>query len=206
MATDSKETKNKRIRLILTAALDEFVENGFADARLDSIAERAGVAKGTIYLYFDRKETLFEEAVRAVIGPMITHFETLAAAPQGDAEAILRQMLQTFYREIISDPKKRNLLRLIISQGPRFPQLLRFYHDEVVSRGMGALKRVLIYGVERGEFAPSPVSDHPQIIIGPALTAAIWTILFEEIEPIDLEAFCHVHLDFVLCSLTARRD
>jgi len=201
MTTDSKETKSKRIRFILAAALDEFVEKGFAAARLDSIAERAGVAKGTIYLYFDKKETLFEEAVRTVIGPMIARFESLAQAPRDDAETILREMIDTLYLEVISDPKKRSLLRLLISQGPRFQRLLRFYHDEVISRSMGALKRVLAYGVERGEFARSAALDHPQVIFGPALMAAIWTILFEEIDPLDMDAFSAAHLELVLRGL-----
>jgi len=201
MTTDSKETKSKRIRFILAAALDEFVEKGFAAARLDSIAERAGVAKGTIYLYFDKKETLFEEAVRTVIGPMIARFESLAQAPRDDAETILREMIETLYLEVISDPKKRSLLRLLISQGPRFQRLLRFYHDEVISRSMGALKRVLAYGVERGEFARSAALDHPQVIFGPALMAAIWTILFEEIDPLDMDAFSAAHLELVLRGL-----
>jgi len=201
MTTDSKETKSKRIRFILAAALDEFVEKGFAAARLDSIAERAGVAKGTIYLYFDKKETLFEAAVRTVIGPMIARFESLAQAPRDDAETILREMIETLYLEVISDPKKRSLLRLLISQGPRFQRLLRFYHDEVISRSMGALKRVLAYGVERGEFARSAALDHPQVIFGPALMAAIWTILFEEIDPLDMDAFSAAHLELVLRGL-----
>jgi len=201
MTTDSKETKSKRIRFILAAALDEFVEKGFAAARLDSIAERAGVAKGTIYLYFDKKETLFEEAVRTVIGPMIARFESLAQAPRDDAETILREMIETLYLEVISDPKKRSLLRLLISQGPRFQRLLRFYHDEVISRSMGALKRVLAYGVERGEFSRSAALDHPQVIFGPALMAAIWTILFEEIDPLDMDAFSAAHLELVLRGL-----
>jgi len=201
MSTDGRETKSQRFRFILDAALDEFVEKGFAAARLDAIAERAGVAKGTIYIYFDKKETLFEEAVRAVIGPMIARFESLAAAPQDGAEAILRQMLRTLYGEVIADPKKRSLLRLIISQGPRFQQLVRFYHDEVAARSMAALKRVLAHGVAQDEFARSPAIDHPQIIFGPALTAAIWTILFDKIDPLDMEAFCEAHIDFVLRGL-----
>jgi len=201
MSTDGRETKSQRFRFILDAALDEFVEKGFAAARLDAIAERAGVAKGTIYIYFDKKETLFEEAVRAVIGPMIARFESLAAAPQDGAEAILRQMLRTLYGEVIADPKKRSLLRLIISQGPRFKQLVRFYHDEVAARSMAALKRVLAHGVAQDEFARSPAIDHPQIIFGPALTAAIWTILFDKIDPLDMEAFCEAHIDFVLRGL-----
>jgi len=201
MSTDGRETKSQRFRFILDAALDEFVEKGFAAARLDAIAERAGVAKGTIYIYFDKKETLFEEAVRAVIGPMIARFESLAAAPQDGAEAILRQMLRTLYGEVIADPKKRSLLRLIISQGPRFQQLVRFYHDEVAARSMAALKRVLAHGVAQDEFARSPAIDHPQIIFGPALTAAIWAILFDKIDPLDMEAFCEAHIDFVLRGL-----
>jgi len=201
MSTDGRETKSQRFRFILDAALDEFIEKGFAAARLDAIAERAGVAKGTIYIYFDKKETLFEEAVRAVIGPMIARFESLAAAPQDGAEAILRQMLRTLYGEVIADPKKRSLLRLIISQGPRFQQLVRFYHDEVAARSMAALKRVLAHGVAQDEFARSPAIDHPQIIFGPALTAAIWTILFDKIDPLDMEAFCEAHIDFVLRGL-----
>ncbi len=201
MATDSNKTKNRRIRFILAAALEEFVDKGFAAARLDAIAERAGVAKGTIYLYFDTKETLFEEAVRVMIGPMIARFESLAAAPQENAESVLRQMVRTLYREVVTDPKKRSLLRLIISQGPRFPRLLRFYHDELIARSIAALKHVLAYGVERGEFARSPAIDHPQIVFGPALTAAIWTILFEEIDPLDLDAYCEAHLDFALRGL-----
>ena len=201
MSADDKETKSKRIRFILSAALDEFVEKGFAAARLDAIAQRAGVAKGTIYLYFDTKEALFEEAARAIIGPMVARFESLAAAPQDGAEAALRQMVRTLYNDVISDPRKRSLLRLIISQGPRFRDLLRFYHDEVISPSMGALKRVLAYGVAHGEFAESPATEHPQLVLGPALTAAIWTILFHEIEPIDLDAFCEAHLDFVMRAL-----
>lgn len=201
MIESSKEAKSERVQNILMAALDEFSDCGFSAARLDSIAERAGVAKGTIYLYFDGKETLFEEAARAVIGPMIDRIEALAAKPEAPAATILSDMLRTFYSDVIKDPRKRRLLHLIISEGPRFKRLLRFYHAEIVSRGMRAVRVVVAHGIKRGEFQNTAVIDFPQILFGPAFISALWTILFNDIEPLDLERYCDVHLNFALNGL-----
>ena len=198
-----KEQKNERVREILAAALEEFFQQGFAATRLDAIAERAGIGKGTIYLYFDSKETLFEEAVRSVIHPVIDRIESVALAPQGSAEAILRAMITTFYREVVATERRR-LLRLLIAEGSRFPRLVSFYHAEVLSRGMTAIRHVMRYGVERGEFAASAAIDFPQAIMGPALVGVIWKLLFDEIQPIDLEGLCEAHLEIVLRGLMAR--
>ena len=98
-------------------------------------------------------------------------------------------MITTFYREVVATERRR-LLRLLIAEGPRFPRLVSFYHAEVLTRGMTALRHVLRYGVERGEFAPTAAVDYPQTIIGPAMVGAIWKMLFDDIEPIDLERLC----------------
>jgi len=198
-----KEPKNERVREILAAALEEFFQQGFAAARLDAIAERAGIGKGTVYLYFDSKETLFEEAVRSVILPVIDRIETVALTPQGSAEMLLRAMITTFYREVVATDRRR-LLRLLIAEGGRFPRLVSFYHSEVLSRGMTAMSHVLRYGVERGEFAPTSAIDYPQAVMGPALVGVIWKLLFDEIQPIDLERLCDAHLEIVLRGLIAR--
>jgi AcrR family transcriptional regulator len=198
-----KEPKNERVREILAAALEEFFQQGFAAARLDAIAERAGIGKGTIYLYFDSKETLFEEAVRSVILPVIDRIETVALTPQGSAEMLLRAMITTFYRDVVATERRR-LLRLLIAEGSRFPRLVSFYHAEVLTRGMAAIRHVLRYGVERGEFAPTAAVDYPQTIVGPAIVGAIWKLLFDDIEPIDLERLCDAHLDIVLRGLLSR--
>ena len=198
-----KDAKGERVQAILAAALQEFIEQGFAPARLDAIAERAGIGKGTVYLYFDSKEALFEEAVRGVILPVIEGLEGMALAPQGSAEALLKAMITTFYREVVAT-ERRHIIRLLIGEGPRFPRLLAFYHGEVVSRGMAALRHVLRYGVERGEFRAAAASAFPQVVMGPAMIGAIWTMLFDDIEPLDLEHFCAAHIDLLMQGLAPR--
>lgn len=200
---EAKDPKAERMREILTAALAEFYEEGFAAARLDSIAERAGVAKGTIYLYVSSKEALFEEAARNAVLPVLEDIEGAARRPSGPAEELLRQTLRTFYRRVIATDRRR-LMRLLISEGPRFPKLLEFYHREIVSRAMAALTGIVHYGVDRGEFRAGPALEYPQIIVGPALAGAIWTILFGEIDPIDLDGLCDAHLEVLLNGLSAK--
>jgi AcrR family transcriptional regulator len=198
-----KDAKSERVQHILASALEEFVELGFAAARLDSIAERAGVAKGTVYLYFDSKEALFEEAVRSVILPTIEHVEAMAVKPEGSAETLLRAMISAFYREVIGTEKRR-IIRLLISEGPRFPKLLAFYHREVVSRGLSVLGKVMEYGVERGEFDRNTAVEYPQIILAPGMLAALWKMLFDDFESIDLDRYCNAHLELILNGLTSR--
>jgi AcrR family transcriptional regulator len=198
-----KDAKAERVQLVLAAALDEFADLGFASARLDSIAERAGVAKGTVYLYFENKEALFEEAVRSVIVPTIEHIETMVAKPEGSAEALLRAMIGTFYREVIGTDKKR-VIRLLIGEGSRFPALLAFYHREVMSRGLAVLGTVMDYGVERGEFERNAAVRYPQIILAPGLVAALWKMLFDDFDSIDLDEYCDAHLDLVINGLKSR--
>ncbi len=199
-----KDVKSERVRLILAAAVQEFVEMGFAAARLDSIAERAGVAKGTVYLYFDSKEVLFEEAVRSIILPTIERVEFMAVAPEGSAETLLRAVMTAFYREVIATDRKR-VIRLLIGEGPRFPELLAFYHREVISRGLSALRKIVAYGIERGEFDKRAKTTFPQILLAPAMVAGLWKMLFEDLEGIDLDRFCEAHLDLVLNGLKARQ-
>jgi AcrR family transcriptional regulator len=194
------DPKSGKVQDILAAALAEFYEHGFAAARLDSIAERAGVAKGTIYLYFASKDVLFEEAVRHVILPVIQRIEAASIRPSGSASAMLDIMITTFYREVIATDRRR-LLRLLIGEGPRFPSIVAFYHAEIVTRAMAALRNIVRYGIERGEFRASAAIEFPQVIVGPALAGAIWTILFQDIDPIDLDGLCRAHLDIMLKGL-----
>lgn len=199
-----KDAKPERVKLILAAALEEFVELGFAAARLDTIAERAGVAKGTVYLYFDSKEVLFEEAVRSVILPIIEHVESLAVQPDGSAERLLGAMMRTFYREVVATDKKR-VIRLLIGEGPRFPRLLAFYHAEIVARALSLIRKVIHYGIERGEFVGERVTEFPQVVFAPAVVAAIWKMLFDDIESIDLDRYCDAHLELAVSGLRPRQ-
>src|SRR6266536_4205889 len=120
-----------RREAILAAALDEFSAQGFAATRLDDVARRAGVAKGTIYLHFRDKEALFQDLVRSVLSPLVGMLETIA---QTDAplRALAERIVDVFVEEIYGT-RRKDVIRLIITEGPRFPHLAEFYYREVLS-------------------------------------------------------------------------
>ena len=132
------ERRTERRDAILSAALEEFSAAGFAATRLDDVANRAGVAKGTIYLYFRDKETLFQELVRSMLIPLVSKIE---AAPVADlpVRVIAETIVDLFVREIYGT-RRRDVIRLIIAEGPRFPKLAEFYYREVISRVLAAMR------------------------------------------------------------------
>jgi AcrR family transcriptional regulator len=185
------------------AALALFAEKGFAAARLDEVAARAGIAKGTIYLYFDSKEALFEAVVRARVLPVLDEAGTVAAAYQGSTAELLRALLKKLYAELVGSDLKQ-ILRLLVAEAGRAPHLAAFYHREVLSRGKGLLGAVLRRGVERGEFRRAPALDMPEVVMGPAIMAAVWTLVFQAHAPLDLDAFFEAHVDLALNGLLRR--
>ena len=132
-----------RREAILDAALTVFARRGYEAARLDDVASMAGVAKGTLYLYFKDKEALFEALVRGAVSPILAKVGEAAAAPGMKPADVLDLFFSMFQAEVLGT-KRKLLLRLIISEGPRFPALAELYYREVVSRGlklMGAVQR-----------------------------------------------------------------
>ena len=138
-----------RREAILAAALEEFSEQGFAATRLDDVARRAGVAKGTIYLYFRDKESLFQELIRAVLAPLIGTIEAM-----GDADmpmALVTERIVDMFVNQVLETRRKEVIRLIISEGRRFPKIAEFYYREVLSRVIAAVRKLLRRAVERGE-------------------------------------------------------
>ena len=121
---------------ILAAALEEFTARGYEGARLDDVAKRAGVAKGTIYLYFADKETLFQELVRSMVNPVLGTLEAVRDDRHSGAHAGRGHCSSTFVREIYGT-RRKDIIRLILSEGPRFPAIGEFYHREVIARVLG---------------------------------------------------------------------
>jgi AcrR family transcriptional regulator len=187
--------QTERREAILAAALEEFSASGFAAARLDDVARRAGVAKGTIYLYFRDKESLFQELVRAMIGPVVGALE---AAPLADlpARMVAEGIADLFVREVFGT-RRKDVIRLIIAEGPRFPKLAEFYYHEVIERVTAAMRALMARASARGELPNDALARFPQLLVAPALVAVIWTSLFDRFAPLDVRALLHAHIDIL---------
>ena len=181
---------------ILDAALDEFSARGFAAARLDDVAKRAGVAKGTIYLHFDDKESLFQELIRSKMSPVVGSLE-LAFATELPLRAIVDQAIEIFVGQVYGTHRQQ-LIRLIISEGPRFPVIAEFYYREVLSRILKAVRALLRRALERGEIADDMLIRFPQLLGAPGLIAIIWSGLFDRFEPLDVRALMRAHFEHLL--------
>ena len=182
---------------ILAAALDEFSERGFAAARLDDVARRAGVAKGTIYLYFRDKESLFQELIRAMLTPLVG---TIEAMGQADVplSVLADHIADLFVREVY-ETRRKDVIRLMIAEGRRFPKLAEFYYREVLARIIAAVRALLTRAAARGEVAPG-LAQFPQLVAAPGLVAIVWNGLFERFDPLDVRAMMKTHLDLLFAS------
>ena len=181
---------------ILAAALDEFADRGFAATRLDDVARRADVAKGTIYLHFADKETLFEELIRMELSPVVAALENVSHADI-PFRAVTGQLIEVFAREIF-ETRRKDVIRLVITEGPRFPKLAEFYYREVISRVMETIRAMLRRAHERGELKTDALVRFPQLLAAPGIVAVIWSGLFDRFEPIDVRALMRAHFDLVL--------
>ncbi len=181
---------------ILAAALEEFSAHGFEAARLDDMARRAGVAKGTIYLYFRDKEELFQALVRSFILPVVGAPENVSHV-DAPLPAVVGQLAELFVREIV-ETRRKDIIRLILSEGQRFPKLAEFYYREVISRALVAVRALLKRALDRGEITNEALVRFPQLLIAPGLVAIIWKSLFDRLDPLDVRAMLHAHFDFIL--------
>ena len=189
-----------RREAILAAALDEFSLRGFEAARLDDVAKRAGVAKGTIYLYFRDKESLFQELIRAMLTPLIGTIEALGAADV-PVSVLTDQLVELFVREVY-ETRRKDVIRLMISEGRRFPKLAEFYYREVLSRIIAAVRTLLRRAAARGE-VPEGLAEFPQIIAAPGLVAIIWSGLFERFEPLDVRKMMKTYVELLFAPRSA---
>ena len=186
-----------RRQAILEAALDVFAAEGFAAAKLDDVAEKAGVAKGTIYLHFKDKQDLFEQMVREAVFPVIARLEELAKLPDLPAELVLRAMFEVFRTQVLAT-RRKDLLRLILTEGPRFPAIAAFYHREVVARGLALMGELLNRARANGELSAEGLARFPQLVVAPLILAVVWDGLFAAIEPLDVEGLLAVHRELLL--------
>ena len=199
-----KRRKEDRPKEIAEAAFEIFAEKGYAATRVDEVAKRAGVSKGLTYLYFKTKEELFKAVIRGVVVRRIdTLIEDLDSTTLS-AEAYLRGPMLEFMQRI---PGSRIsvVLRLLMAEGHRHPDLLDYYYDNVVGRGLATLQRFLDRGVESGEFRRTAVNDMPHLILAPMMLATIWKMLFTR-RSLDTDKLIETQMDLVLEHIRAEGD
>jgi AcrR family transcriptional regulator len=204
-APTRRRQKEKRPSEILDAAFEEFAVNGFEATRLDDVARRAGIAKGTIYLYFRDKEQLFRAMVRKLIVPTVKEMETSASTFSGSAEELGRQLINRQYAELVNNPRARAVLRMLIAESNKFPQLSEIWYRELFQRARRVTHLVLAKGIASGECRRAKVIEFPFMLGAPGMLAVVWKLIFGERHPFDLDAYREAHLDLILNGVKARK-
>jgi AcrR family transcriptional regulator len=186
-----------RRQAIMDAALAVFAAQGFAGTKLDDVAVKAGVAKGTIYLHFRDKQDLFEQMVREAVSPLIARFEAIAELPDVPVDVALMSISALFRTQVL-ETDRRLLLRLVITEGPRFSAIAEFYYREVVTRGLKIIGGLLERAAAKGQLGNAGLARFPQLVVAPLILAVVWDGLFAGIQPLDFEGLMQVHRELLL--------
>jgi AcrR family transcriptional regulator len=204
-AEPRRRRKAERPHEILEAAFAEFSRNGYATTTLDQIAERAGVTKGTIYVYFESKEQLFITMVRGLMKVTLDILQEMLETHQGSTADLLRAQFSFIYQHIVEDRRRREMARLLIAEASRFPALTDRYQEEVHRPCMEFLEKTIQRGLDRGEFRASAVTECPLVIIAPIALVDTWIMMFEDRHPLDLKTYFDAHIELVIRGLLAKQ-
>ena len=191
--------KDARPQELLAAALDLFVDRGYAATRLEDVARRAGVSKGTLYLYFENKQELFKAVVRENIVEVIGEAESdVAAASGASCNELLRAMLDKWWRKV-GLTRAAGLAKLVMAEAGNFPEIAAFYNDEVIERGNGLIASIVRRGIANGEFAPVDPDVMTRVLTAPVLMLMLWSHSFFpcDTQSFDPEAFMEAFLGLV---------
>ena len=194
-----RRRKNARPEEILTAALEVFADRGFAATKLEDVARKAGVTKGTIYLYFENKEALFKALVRQTIVPVIAQGEAIAQAFTGSARDLFERLVREYWR-LVGETSLASIPRLMIAEAGNFPELARFYYKEVVTRGHRLMAGVLERGIKAGEFKKVELAVATKLAMAPIMHAVVARKAFLHYMPdgFDVAKYLDTHIDLYL--------
>ncbi len=198
----SDEEKKLKYQNILDAAMDEFLEMGFTEAKLDIIAQKACVAKGTLYLYFSSKQALFEELIRTHISVPVNDLESMVQDDTLSVHQKIEGAIDSLYKALLS-PSRAKVILLTIREAHRFPEIAEFYYHEVVKRGMVIIRYIADLAKEQGEACGDCLKQYPQLIFAPILLSVIWEGLFARFEPLDIKGMLEAHKALLLPIMTA---
>ena len=194
-----RRRKDARPEEIITAALEVFADRGFAATKLEEIARRAGVTKGTIYLYFENKEALFKALIRQTIVPVIAQGEALAQSFTGSARELVERLVREYWR-LVGETSLAGIPKLMIAEAGNFPELARFYYEEVVTRGHRLMAGVIERGINAGEFRPVNVMLAAKLAMSPLMYGVVARKAFAACMPegFDVAKYLDTHIDLYL--------
>ena len=193
--------KEDRPQEITAAAFAAFAEKGFTATKVEEVARRAGVSKGLLYLYFKTKEELFKAVIRSVVAPRVDELTRTLDSSDLGAEAFIRGPLLAFMQRLPGS-RASIVIRLMISEAPKHPDLVDYYWDKVASRGLAALRQLLERGVASGEFRESAVTELPQLFVAPVMMSIVWGTVFAE-RSLDTDKLIATQVDMILSYIKA---
>ncbi len=194
-----RRRKGARPEEIISAALDVFADRGFAATKLEDVARKAGVTKGTIYLYFENKEALFKALIRQTIVPVIAQGEAIAQRFTGSARDLLERLVREYWR-LVGETALVGIPKLMIAEANNFPELARFYYEEVVTRGHRLMAGVIERGIKAGEFRQVDVMIAAKLAMSPLMHAVVARKAFSACMPegFDVGKYLDTHIDLYL--------
>jgi AcrR family transcriptional regulator len=199
--------KDARPQELLAAALELFVERGYAATRLDDVAARAGVSKGTLYLYFTNKEDLFKAVIREHLVPVLGEAEQTIEQYEGHSGDLLREIILGWW-ERVGDTQLSGITKLMMAESGNFPDVAQFYHDEVISRGNALIERALERGMTRGEMRRLDTEQVTQVIVAPILMLMLWKHSFDacQAKPVSPIAYLNTFIDLLFAGLLTPKE
>ena len=189
--------KDARPTEIIEAGIKEFAAHGFAGARLDRIAKAAGISKGTVYLYYDSKEALFLAAIEKYVVEVMAENETALDGFDGSTQDVLIRLLTGVYNKF-AEGQAQILLRILVAEGNRIPEVVETYHQISIRRGTALLERILRRGIARGEVSETAILQTPQVVIAPAIFFALHSMMFGNLAQLDHDTYFQAHVEMVL--------
>jgi AcrR family transcriptional regulator len=197
-----RRRKDTRPAEILAAALEIFGERGYDATRLEDVGRRAGCTKGTVFLYYESKSELFKAAVREAMSPMVRDTEQAVEEHQGSARELITKVLRLRW-EHMARTRLTGLVKLLLTETGKYPDLARFYNDEFFDRGQALLRKVIQKGVDSGEFRKLDVEQAARVVVAPLLFAAVWRHTFEPVASsrIQLDEYFATSLEIMMTGL-----
>ena len=195
----------KRVPLILEAALVEFAERGYGGARTAAIAARAGVTRGLVHHYFPSKAELFRAMVRSYMQSALSNAERDLSAPSVSAWDLIQSIWEAGYGQIEQPGNQHHWTKLIVSESEQFPELAEFYKEEVLKPGVDLVRRVLRIGAASGEFRPE-VAEMPylaEVLMAPTMMTRIWRLILGDADAPDPKGMLAASLDMLRPALRA---